>query len=101
MQQPRVDEEGDYVLALNGRLCLMWTDDDWKAPHRARQIATTRPFAVINDLLAEAGTPARLFTLYAGTNDGITWLLDTRIAAAVAGSGLIKDSEMRALAEIG
>ncbi|MEU4689870.1 hypothetical protein [Actinoplanes sp. NPDC023714] len=91
------DDQGDYVVAINGRPCVMWSQDDW-VTRRARWTATVRPFAVINDLLAEAGASARLFTLYAGAEDAIGWLLDPRIVAAVADSGLIKESEIPAQA---
>jgi hypothetical protein len=99
-QEPRVDDkEGDYIIALNGRPCIMWTQDDWAAPDRARWTATVRPLAVLNDLLAEAGAAVRLFTLYAGTNDGLTWLLDPRIVAAVRDIGRYQESDVPALAQ--
>ena len=65
---------------------------------RAWETATVRPLAVINDLLAEAGAIPRLFTLYTGGNEGIAWLLDPRIVAAIADSGLLSDREVPALA---
>lgn len=62
-------------------------------------MATTRPLAVINDLLSEAGTVPRPFAQYSGVNEGIAWLLDPRIVAAVAvASGLIEEGEVPALA---
>jgi hypothetical protein len=74
----------------------------WKpaevAAQRAWLVATVRPLAVINDLLAEAGAVPRIFTLYAGANFGVAWLLDPRIVAAVADSGLVEDDELPALA---
>ncbi len=97
---PRRVEEGDYVVAINGRRCIVWTPQDW-AQQRAWATATVRPLAVINDLLAEAGATSRLFTLYAGGNEGIAWLLDPRIVAAIADSGLLEDREVPALASHG
>ncbi|WP_229068424.1 hypothetical protein [Actinoplanes sp. DH11] len=98
VHQPRVnDEEGDYIIAINGRPCVMWSQEDWPA-RRARRTATVRPLAVLNDLLAEAGATVRLFTLYTGAEDGISWLLDPRIVAAVTDSGLYKESDVPALA---
>jgi hypothetical protein len=90
-------EEGDYVIAINGRRCVVWTPQDW-VDQSAWETATVRPLAVINDLLAEAGATPRLFTLYTGANEGIAWLLDPRIVAAIAASGLLSDREVPALA---
>jgi hypothetical protein len=97
---PVGDTAGDYVVAINGRRCVVWTPADWAA-QRAWETATVRPLAVINDLLAEAGAVPRLFTLNAGVNDGIVWLLDPRIVGAVAGSGLVRESGVPALATNG
>jgi hypothetical protein len=94
------DGAGDYVVAINGRRCVVWTQADWAA-QRAWVVATIRPLAVINDLLAEAGAVPRLFTLYAGGNDGFAWLLDPRIVAAIAGSGLVEERQVPALATHG
>lgn len=94
------DGAGDYVVAINGRRCVVWTQADW-ATKRAWEVATIRPLAVINDLLAEAGAVPRIFTLSAGTNEGIAWLLDPRIVAAVADSGLVKEDDVPALATHG
>lgn len=97
---PERVEEGDYVLAINGRHCVVWTPQDWEE-QRAWETATVRPLAVINDLLTEVGATPRLFTLYAGGNEGIAWLLDPRIVAAIANSGLLPDREVPALASHG
>jgi hypothetical protein len=94
---PHRVEDGNYVVAINGRRCVVWTPQDWEE-QRAWETATVRPLAVINDLLAEAGATPRLFTLYPGGNEGIAWLLDPRIVAAIADSGLLKDREVPALA---
>jgi hypothetical protein len=91
------DGAGDYVVAINGRRCVVWTPAD-RGAQRAWEVATIRPLAVINNLLAEAGTVPRLFTLHAGGNEGIAWLLDPRIVAAVADSGLVEDGVVPALA---
>jgi hypothetical protein len=42
------DGAGDYVVAINGRRCVVWTQADWAA-QRAWVVATIRPIAVIND----------------------------------------------------
>ena len=56
---------------------------------------------MVNELLAEAGATPRLFALYAGGNEGIAWLLDPRIVAAIADSGLLEDREVPGLASHG
>jgi hypothetical protein len=94
------DVTGDYVVAINGRRCVVWTPAD-RTAQRTWEVATVRPLAVINDLLAQAGAVPRCFTLYAGVNEGIAWLLDPRIVAAVAGSGLVEERQIPALATHG
>ncbi|BAL91234.1 hypothetical protein AMIS_60140 [Actinoplanes missouriensis 431] len=89
---------GDYIIALNGRRCVMWTQADWAQPWIARRKATVRPLAVLNDQLAEAGATVRLFTLYAGSEEATGWLPDPRIVAAVTDSGLIEERELPVLA---
>lgn len=93
---PRADE-GDYVVAINGRRCRVWGPEDWPG-YRAWETATVRPLAVVNDLLAEADAVARLFVLNAGGNEGVAWLLDPRIVAAVDRSGLVVAGEVPCLA---
>ncbi|GAA3343974.1 hypothetical protein GCM10020358_45290 [Amorphoplanes nipponensis] len=90
-------EDGDYVITINGRRCVVWTPQDWVA-NSPWAVATVRPLAVINDLLAEAGAVPRVYTLYAGGNDAEAWLLDPRIVAAIAESGLIREGAVPALA---
>ncbi|MEV6597096.1 hypothetical protein AB0M36_09565 [Actinoplanes sp. NPDC051346] len=90
-------EAGDYVTTINDRRCVVWTPRDW-VESSAWAVATVRPLAVINDLLAEAGAVPRIYTLYPGGNDGEAWLLDPRIVAAIAESGLIKEGGVPALA---
>src|SRR5690349_4394547 len=71
-------DEGDYVVAINDRPCVVWTPRDW-VEQRSWEVATVRPLAVINDLLAEAGAVPRLFTQYTGGNEGAVWLLNPTI----------------------
>jgi MFS family permease len=80
-------EDGEHVISINGRPCVMWSPEDWEG-YRAWETATLRPLAVLNDLLAEAGATERLFSLVNSGNDGIALLLDPRIVAAVEASGL-------------
>ncbi|MEU4478435.1 hypothetical protein AB0F68_10285 [Micromonospora sp. NPDC023966] len=90
-------ESGDYVIRINGRTCVVWTPRDWVA-NSPWAVATVRPLAVLNDLLAKAGAVPRLYTLQTGGNDGVAWLLDPRIVAAITGSGLFGEDETPALA---
>jgi hypothetical protein len=55
-------EDGDYVIAINSRRCVVWTPQDWVA-NGSWGVAAVRPLAVINDLLAEAGAVPRVYTL--------------------------------------
>jgi hypothetical protein len=88
---PRADE-GNYVVAINDRPCVVWTPQDW-VDRRSWEAATVRPLAVINDLLAEAGAVPRLFTQYTGGNEGLAWLLDPLVVAAINTSGLQEPRE--------
>jgi hypothetical protein len=90
-------ESGDYVVTINGRRCVVWTPQDWVA-NSPWAVATVRPLAVLNDLLAEAGAVPRLYTLHTGSNDGEAWLLDPRIVAAITESGLLSADETPVLA---
>ncbi|MEV0129240.1 hypothetical protein AB0H83_12385 [Dactylosporangium sp. NPDC050688] len=86
-------DEDSYVVDINGRRCLVLDADDWRynAPWFE---ATVRPLAVVNDLLAAAGTPVRVFTLYTGGNEGKALLLDPAVVDAVRASGLAGDAEL-------
>jgi hypothetical protein len=95
--RPNSVEDGPYIVSINGRRCVVCSPLDWEE-HRAWKTAAVRPLGVINELLAEAGATERLFTLYAGGNDGIIWLLDPRIVEAIAASGLKPEDEVPALA---
>ncbi|GAA1542056.1 hypothetical protein GCM10009827_071930 [Dactylosporangium maewongense] len=83
------DEEG-YVLDINGCRFPVLDADDWRYNSPWLE-ATVRPLAVVNDLLAAAGTPVRVFTLYAGENDGLALLLDPAVVHTVRRSGLVDD----------
>ncbi|MEY9836451.1 hypothetical protein [Streptacidiphilus sp. EB103A] len=92
---------GDYVLSVNGIGCTIWNADDWSGGNTWEQ-ATARPLAVVNQLLASAGTSrVRAHTLYAGGNEGILLLMDPRAAEAMRASGLCPDHEVPALAAAG
>jgi hypothetical protein len=88
--------EDEYVLDINGRRCVVLDADDWRynAPWYE---ATVRPLAVVNDLLARAGSPTRVFTLYAGDNGGIALLLDPAVVDAVRHAGLLDQRDLPAL----
>jgi hypothetical protein len=90
-------QDGDYVVEINGRRCVVWRPEDWSTG-RAWVVSTVRPLAVVNDLLAESGVTSRLFTLTAGANEGIAWLVDPRIVAAIVDSGLVNEPSLPVLA---
>lgn len=54
--------------------------------------------ARVNELLAAAGSAKRMFTLYTGGNEGLAYLLDPDVVAAVRASGLIDGRETPDLA---
>jgi hypothetical protein len=62
--------------------------------------ATIRPLAVVNSLLAQAGAPARVFSLYAGGPQGLAYLMDPRVARALRLSGLYDRRELPELAAV-
>ncbi|MFI5912564.1 hypothetical protein [Dactylosporangium sp. NPDC051541] len=83
------ETDGDeYAVAINGRRCLVWGPDDWTYG-RPWYTSTTRPLAIVNDLLAEAGAAVRVFTLHTGGNEGIAFILRPEIIAAIHRSGLL------------
>jgi hypothetical protein len=92
VSRPRRVEEGDYVVAINGRRCRVLGPDDWRIG-RPDYAATMRPLSVLNDLLAEAGSELRWFVLYPGTNFGLALLLDPAVVDAVAATGLIEPEQ--------
>jgi hypothetical protein len=87
------NDDGGYVVEINGRRCLVLDADDWRYNSPWFE-ATVRPLAVVNDLLAAVGTPIRVFTLYTGGNEGRALLLDPAVVDAVRRSGLVDDREM-------
>jgi hypothetical protein len=82
--------DGEYVISINGRRCVVWSHQDWAA-NRAWFVATARPLAVINDLLESANAIPRLFMLNPGANTSEAWLLDPHLVEAITASGLIND----------
>lgn len=99
VSRPAGVQDGDYVVAVNGRRCVVWRPEDWSAD-RAWEVSTLRPLAVVNELLAESGVPHRLFVLGAGGNEGIAWLVDPRIVAAIVDSGLVNEAGLPVLATL-
>jgi hypothetical protein len=49
---------------------------------------------MVNELLAEAGAKVRVFTLCTGGNEGVAFLLDPEVPAAMARSGLFPPHEV-------
>jgi hypothetical protein len=92
------DPDLDYVVEINGIRCTVWAQEEWEEPLPPWEEATLRPLAVVNALLEQAHSSVRVFTLYAGGNDGWALLLDPRVPAAMRASGLFSDSEIPSLA---
>jgi hypothetical protein len=82
-----------YALDINGRRCVVLDADDWRFNLPWFE-ATIRPLAIVNDLLARAATPIRVFTLHAGGNEGAALLLDPAVVDAVRRSGLFRPSDL-------
>lgn len=83
----------DYILLINERRSTVWLEHEWEQGYQW-EAATLRPVAVINQLLADAGSAVRAHTLYAGTNDGLVLLLDPRAVQAMRDSGLFPEHEL-------
>ena len=94
VSRPMRIEDGDYIISINGRNCLMWSPVDWAGYH-SWVTATVRPLAVINDLLAGVRATERLFAHYPGGNEAVALLLDPRIVTAVEATGRFKDIPQR------
>jgi len=82
-----VPNESDYVVQINGQPCVCWAADEWEDGY-PWDVASTRPLARVNQLLAATGADVRIFILYPGGNEGIAVLLDPRISEAMRISGL-------------
>ncbi|MGW2822421.1 hypothetical protein ACWC24_15635 [Streptomyces sp. NPDC001443] len=88
----------DYTVSINGIRCVVLGSEDRDADTWA--LATIRPLAVVNRLLAAAGRSAlRAHTLGPSGNDGFVLLMDPRAAEAMRASGLFAEHEAPALAE--
>jgi hypothetical protein len=92
------DDAGNYVVAINGRMCTVITLDE-AAQSKSWFLATVRPLKLVNSLLSEAGADVQVFTLLAGGNDGIAILLDPRVPAAMRESGLFAERDVPLLPE--
>jgi hypothetical protein len=90
------DPDPDYVVEINGIRCTIWRQEEWEGLPPWEE-ATVRPLAVVNVLLEQAHSSVRVFTLYAGGNDGFALLLDPRVPAAMHASGLFPDHEVPSL----
>ena len=90
--------DSDYVLAINDVRCTVWTREEIES-RDLRYQATIRPVQVINRLLADIGADARVLTLYAGGNDGMAFILNPRVPAAMKASGLFKDRDVPSIPE--
>jgi hypothetical protein len=79
-----------YAVDINGTAVQVWDSIDdplmWLT-------ATTRPIAVVNQLLAAAGSKDQMLVLYAGGNEGIGYFAPPAVAAAIRESGLFPEKE--------
>lgn len=85
------DWDGPYAVAINGQECWVWrefdVDESW-------WLATVRPMALANRILAEHGVRERFHLHWAGANDGSGYLLDPAVDALMRESGLFGDREL-------
>lgn len=96
VELPGVDED-PFLVEINGRICAVWEPADWDSG-RAWYVATVRPLAVVNELLAEAGARVRVHVLAPGENDGTAFLVDPRVVEAMRSSGLFQPKDLPQLA---
>ncbi len=87
------DDEASYLIGINGIICVIFTEEEADSAY-SWYLAAVRPLMVVNDLLGQAGSAVRMFTLSAGGNDGFALLLNPRIPAAMRASGLFKDRDI-------
>lgn len=82
-------------MFINGNLVFFMGHEDDDAD--TWYLATVRPLAYVNDLLAEAGVRARFLTMNTGGNEGMAYLFDPRIADAMRDSGLFQPDSIPVL----
>ena len=90
-------ESGTYSVAINDATIELYTPAVWHSTVETDQpwySATVRPLAALNRLLAAAGVDDRLFTLYAGGNEGIVLLISPSVVDALRDSGLAQGKEL-------
>ncbi|KAB1982814.1 hypothetical protein [Streptomyces triticiradicis] len=93
-----VRDADDYTVLINGIRCVVLRSGEWEDGD-TWALATVRPLAVVNRLLAAAGrSTLRAHTLCTGGNEGILLLMDPRAAEAMRASGLFPEHEVPALA---
>ncbi|MGV9601318.1 hypothetical protein ACWDR1_32130 [Streptosporangium sandarakinum] len=93
---PYEDDGGDYVLALNGTRCVIWTEQE-VGDEGLWLKATVRPLAVVNELLEASGATARAHLLYEGGNEGLLLLLNPAVPAAMRASALFDEDDIPTL----
>ncbi|MFG2944180.1 hypothetical protein [Streptomyces adustus] len=94
-----IRDTDDYTVSINGIRYVLLKPEDLEHGD-SWVLATVRPLAVVNRLLAAAGrSPLRAHTLYTGGNDGFALLMDPQAAEAMRASGLFPAHEVPALAE--
>jgi hypothetical protein len=86
-----------YTVEINDIRCpILYADDLTFEPYW--RLATLRPLATVNELLDATPARRRMHTLYAGGNEGLAFVMDPRVPAAMRASGVIPDNETPRLA---
>jgi hypothetical protein len=97
----RLADEGDYIVMINGVRCQIWAGTEWdydaEPPWDPWLVATLRPLAVINTLLAACGSKVRAHTMNAGGNDAVVVLIDPIVVSAMRHSGDYPESAIPVL----
>ncbi|MPY31298.1 hypothetical protein FNH09_08290 [Streptomyces adustus] len=95
-----IRDTDDYTVSINGTRYVVLRPED-REHGDSWALATVRPLAVVNRLLAAAGrSPLRVHTLHTtGGNDGLALLMDPRAAEAMRASGLFSEHNVPKPAE--
>lgn len=96
-------DDVDYVVAVNGVRCTVFTDDEWGDDDDFSRMwaqAVLRPLAVVNRLLTDVG-PIRAHVARADTNEALLLFADPRAVDAMRASGLFAENEVPTLVRCG
>ncbi|MDP9353167.1 MAG: hypothetical protein M3P51_16725 [Chloroflexota bacterium] len=84
-----------YTMTINGRVYTLYTEEELASEGMAElwELTTARTFALVNILLAEAGSKERVFGVYGGHDNRAVFLTDD-MYAALRQSGVLPPQEM-------